>query len=255
MQPSYTRSADVTLCRPLNDRWRSCASTLLLVTIAICVVAAFDAQENAGTGSRTIEWRPDRTIESQMLPNDGVLIVRAPAFDAITPHRQLSVTDVVNDLALRAELVALVDVNESGAVLSHNDSWVDTRLSGSVTRVVRISKAVRFRLHDRVEVRVSGGQIKLGSVVVNAITQTMPVAPTIPLDRTYLMFLRNIDGNLTALHPPLLVEKNKVAYLAPWKQPMYPDNPLQGLSVDRLVNTVRRAHTSWSQTPEHPRKR
>ena len=190
---------------------------------------------------RRLFWASDLPIAARLLPDDEVVVVKVGGdVDLITPRKLLTVKQVIADAAVRADLVAVIDVDVVDTMLSLGDSWVITRLTGTVRDLLRVREAGHFRLGQRLEAYIGGGEIRLGQVLVKA---GDPIHPT--ASRSYFLFLENQDGVLNMIHPPLVIKDGKLEYLSPVNADKEPPNPMQGLTVDALGKMVREARTSW----------
>ena len=102
---------------------------------------------------------PVDPIARRLIPGDEVVIIHPlEGGDAITPGAKLSVEQVIEDVALRSDIVAVIELETVEGVLARDGAWVDTRVAGTVRDVLRVSKNHRIAraTHRGVAVRRNG---------------------------------------------------------------------------------------------------
>ena len=170
----------------------------------------------------------------------------------------------IEDAAVVSDYVVVVDVDRVDSVLTDHDSWIYTRLSGTVGRVIRVSKGHRMLIGHRIDVDAAPGELTIGKVLVMSeyhpgydpgddIRYRQLLSP----HRSYLLFVI-ADPNSSALilgHTPLVVENGVLSY--PWqtKRPWFePPHPMQGLTLAEVTRVAQHAKKSWRETGG-PRKK
>ena len=145
---------------------------------------------------------------------------------------------------MRADVVAVATVDTVDTALALDESWIDTRLFGTVEEVLRSSSLSKLQPKQRFEAHISGGEIVLGTVRVRAGAVSPVSLPQVPEHRRYLLFLEQSPSALYTLHPALLVENGKLKYVKPLRPQYLPPNPLEGLSLKEVAEVVRAVKTS-----------
>jgi hypothetical protein len=194
---------------------------------------------------RQLQWHSGQRIADQLLPDDQEVVITRDFEDAVRPSKPLTVRQVIDAAAVGADLVAVVDVGTVDTVLSLHDTWVDTRLIGTIQTILRTSKSHHFRLRQRIEAHVPGGEIVVAGVLVKAHDAVPVAARQLPAGRSYLLFLEEIQGVLYDVHAPVLVKGGKLTYPLPYSSPYEPPNTLEKLSLSEVTKMVRSAKTSW----------
>jgi len=193
---------------------------------------------------RELSWDPHLRVPDRLLPDDETVVMTREGLEVVGPAQPWTVTQVIEHAALRSDLVAVVDVDSVKGVLVLNDSWVYTRLAGTVREVLRTSRALQFEQGQRIEGDYPNGEIMLGGVRVKAGDRAPVNIPTFPEHRSYLLFLSNERGILQTAHPPLLIQDGKLTYLSPFRAMNLPPDALQGLTVAEVARVARDAKTS-----------
>jgi hypothetical protein len=221
---------------------------VLALAMACCLVPTLRMQSpDSSTPPRVryLEWSPGWPIPERLRPDDQVVVITLEGADMVTPARRLSAKDVIDDAAVRADVVAVVDVERIDALLASKDAWIQTRLTGTISRILRINKGRRFRLGQHVDARVSGGELAIGQVTVRATDSRPFISSGLREHRSYLLFLTQDGDVLDALHPPVLVENARLSYPSPWRHAYANPDPLAGMTLNAAEKVVRRARTSW----------
>ena len=134
---------------------------------------------------RTLFWDPGAPIPGRLLPDDEIVTVKMGGIlDYITPGYALSADEVIADAAVRSDLVAVIDVARFEGVLSLDDTWVNTRLTGTVREVIRERKAGEYQRGQQLQADLGGGE-----VVVRKVTVRVGDSRRWPLNQSYLLFL------------------------------------------------------------------
>jgi len=222
----------------------------LFVPVAVLLAWAIGTQTAVPAQSkqprvRTLAWSPDAPIPGRLLPDDEVVRVKLQGdLDYIVPGHALTPDEVIEDLAVRADLVAVIHVTSLQGFLSQHDTWVSTRLTGTVREVIRERKAGEFQGGQRLEAVLSGGEVVIGNVRVQ-LGDPQPL----PLHQSSLLFLHRREGSLAVDHLPVVIEKGKLRY--PRRQQLPPElkdvpaNAIQGLTLAVVRRVVKEATTSW----------
>ncbi len=201
-----------------------------------------------------IPWDPSRPIASRLLPDDEVVVVVKNMSEVVVSRGYVTVQDVIEDAAVASDFVVVIDADSVEGVLTRASSWVETRLSGTVRQVLRLSKGRQLSPGQRISADVAPGEVTIGKVRV--LTRDDPEDPTrfgpllSPRQRYLLFLVANPDGGtLYPVHTPLLVQTGILTY--PWPPPTIwfePPRPFQNLSILEVEKTVREAKTSWRET-------
>jgi hypothetical protein len=214
--------------------WAAVASTFVVVG------------QSAPPRVRTLFWYPDAPIPGRLLPDDEVVRVeRGGILDYITPSYKLTVEEVIADVAVRADLVAVVDIDQVEGILSDADAWVSTRFTGTVRQVIRERKVGDFQVRQQLQAYLSGGEVLVGKVLVR-----IGDPQRWPVNQPYLLFLGRggrQDGHLYALLSAVVIKNGKLNYpnTPPQPPPKFPPHPLRGLTVAAVTKMAREATTSW----------
>jgi hypothetical protein len=143
------------------QRWRTkCAMACVSIVFA-CVMGA--------ESPRTRVMRAgEQPIVERLLPDDEVVLI-SPDYDVVVPDHVLSAAEAIADATARADLVAVVAVDDVKAILVDNGAWIRTRLSGLITRVLSASlHGQALSKRKRVDVYITGGELRIGQVLVKA---------------------------------------------------------------------------------------
>jgi len=191
----------------------------------------------------------EQPIVERLLPDDDVVLI-SPDYDVVVPDHVLSAAEVIADATARADLVAVVAVDDVKAILVDNGAWIRTRLSGLITRVLSASlHGQALSKRKRVDVYITGGELRIGQVLVKA---GNPLK--LPAARQYLLFMKD-DGAAPGpgpTHTPLLIEQGKLQDTLPPGVSDHAD-PLNGMALSALVSEVRRGADRRShQAPAIP---
>jgi hypothetical protein len=186
-------------------QWRY---SLAVITLRIAASLVFEGPSvlAAQATPRVRELRAaEQPIADRLLPGDDIVHI-SPDYDVAMPDHVLNAAETIADAASRADLVAIVDVNDVSAALVDNGSWIRTRLAGRVRQILKTSSRTRkhFSEGNRVELYVTGGELKIGKVIVRAAEVLR-----LPAHREYLLFMRD-DGASLGLGPtltPLMVDR------------------------------------------------
>jgi hypothetical protein len=210
------------------------------VTVAIVCPSTHAQGAGARPGVRVLAWDPLVPIRDRLLPEDETVEIDKDWLDRYDPGR-LTARDVIEDATMRSDLVAVVEVGAVDTVLAEDDTWVNTRLAGTVRKIIRIPHGGSFAIGQRLDIQVSGGDIRIERVLVT----TRHVKPVVPENCSYLLFLRVRGLHLSSLHHPLLIERGRLSYAYLRDVDYEGNNPLQGLSLSQVSTMVRRAKKSW----------
>lgn len=196
---------------------------------------------------REIPWDPLTPIARRLLPDDEVVIIRPfDGDDVITPGYKLTVHDVIEDVALRSDIVAVIDVEAVNGVLLFLDSSIRTRITGIARDVLRVSRNHRLVRGQHIEAHLSFGTAMVEHVLVRDGRWQHP-AQVHPGSRC-LLFLRDAaEGMLLDEYLPLIVKNGRVSYTKPYPEgnAYWPAHPMQGLTVSDVAQVVQHAKTSW----------
>lgn len=229
---------------------RSKPKGLLGFASLIWILAAAGAVAPAAAVRRLPE-DPSRSIASRLKADDDVVIVARDLSDRLISSRSLTKKDVIDDAAVVADYVVIVDVDVVRGVLTHNDSWIETRLSGKVREVIRVSPGHELSAGQRIEASVGPGELTIGHVLV--MTTDDPEDEThftrlLPARRSYLLFLAAGDSGEVplAVHEPLLIEGDRLRYPWPPRTMWFePPSAMDGMPLAEVARMVRQAKTSW----------
>jgi hypothetical protein len=182
---------------------------------------------------RTIDYGTREPIASRLLPEDEVVMIHRE-FDVAVPRPDATVSDVLKDAVQRSDVVAIVDIHEVSGRLVDDGTWIRTRIVGAVHEIIRSSKAGRFTQKQRLEIDITGGEVRIGKVLVEA------EALQLVADRRYLLFLKVDDksGDLWVSHTPLRIENRVLVNTQPVNFRLVPD-PLDGLELNVVTKQVR----------------
>jgi hypothetical protein len=214
---------------------------VLWLTIAVGHRGAVDARDGQ-LRQRAIRWNPTKSLAEVLQPDDELVVV-GRNLDYFEPDRPLTVKDVIEDASVRADLVAVVDVDAVEPV--EISGWIYARLTGTIREVLRVSKDHHYRAGERQSAHVPGGELQIGHVLVRALDNELTAVPHLPYRRSYLVFLLDTEGRLYPTHVPLLIEGGKLTYPYTFNYPQQPRNPMEGLTVPDVARTAREARTSW----------
>jgi hypothetical protein len=243
---------DVRLLQSLGQsRARRCVAAVAVVIGLLSPATLPGVRSSVSAQSRQprvreILWDPLTPIARQLIAGDEVVIIRPIDGDAITPGVRLTVKQVIEDVALRSDIVAVIDLDTIEGLLSRDDSWVDTRVAGTVRDVLRVSKNHRIARGQHIEAWLYDGTAMVGNVVVKAGRWEHPAQ--LHAHSSCLLFLRDAEeGMLRDEYLPLIVKDGTVMHTlpAPPGDRYAPPHPFQGLRVSDVARIVRDARTSW----------
>jgi hypothetical protein len=203
---------------------------------------------------REIPWNLT-PIAGRLIPGDEVVVIRSLEHgDVSTPGRKLTVKEEIEDLALRSDIVAVIELETIKGVLARHDGWIDTRVTGTVRDVLRVSKNHRIARAQHIEAMVYDGTATVGNVVVKA--GRWEQAAQLHPHSSCLLFLRDDEeGVLYEEYFPLIVKDGRVAHTqpAPPGDEYIPPHPFEGLTLSDVAKVVRDARTSWDCGSCEPR--
>ncbi len=201
---------------------------------------------------RRIPWDPTKTLRRRLLPSDQTVIVERDSSDILISNRYLSVSDVIEDAAVMSALVAVVNVDRVEGVLSDNESWIQTRLSGAVEQVITARDKLALT-GQHIDVNATQGEMTIGGVLVVS-TEDPPddtrYVKLLTTRREYLLFAAQDPETrrLWLVHPPLSIEGGVLKYV--W-QPrtvwFEPPHPMQGLTLAEVAVISQQARKSWRE--------
>jgi hypothetical protein len=175
-------SEEVCMIRLFVDKHASATlgcATLVLSSIGI----GYSSGAQVESRIRTIDYGTREPIASRLLPEDEVVMIHRE-FDVAVPRPDATVSDVLKDAVQRSDVVAIVDIHEVSGRLVDDGTWIRTRIVGAVHEIIRSSKAGRFTQKQRLEIDITGGEVRIGKVLVEA------EALQLVADRPYLLFLK-----------------------------------------------------------------
>ena len=229
-------------------RWAVVIQRVCVVVVAHSVILA-----QSEPRVRELPFDPSHPIASRLLPNDEVVTIRNDGETglSVVSNKKLTVRQVIEDAAVGADLVVVLDVEITDGVLAQHDTWVNTRPIGLVSAVLRTSKTHRVSRGQRIELQLPDGELMIGKVLVKAgYTQ---FSKQLTPHRSYLLFLVDGDGVLYPLHAPAMVQNGTLAYAWSYKPRSFePPHPLQGLSLREVTAIVRGAKRSWAWGSDPP---
>ncbi len=175
-------------------------------------------------------------ISEKLRSDDEVVLVRMEA-DAVAVNRTLTGAEALREAVGSPEVTtATVNVLDVSGETTADGSWVHTVFRGAVSTVHRVGSGVpsqdRVLVGQQLEFSVSGGETRIGRVVVRAGT----VVP-FPKKGKYLVFLttRDPQGRWRIVHSvPLLVQGQRLTAVAP------STSAISGLSLRDLRQAARR---------------
>jgi hypothetical protein len=236
-------------------------SALVHVGLSI-IVASTVLGQSATPKIRELIWSRTQPVASRLLPDDEVVVIRdiRDADLVIVPRTPLTIRQAIEGAAVDSEAVAIVHVELVDGVLSRRDTWVETRIAGTITEVLRTSSGYTARRGQHVEVRWSAGEITIGHIIVRSVfgrrEEPVDYASKLPVDRLYLMFLNDAGDRLFfPVETPVLIEDGKLRY--PWPEGSFrnqPTHPLEGLALSDVTRMVKRAKKSWTAGGTTPKR-
>jgi len=239
------RSRHVGMVAETDLAARAVVANVLVLTAVGSRLSVTSAGQSVPRHVREVTWNLNVRIADVVRPDDEVIELTRDFLEVAAPKSPLSVHEVAEDVAVRADLVALVDASSVDTVLSQNESWIDTRVTGTIREILRASESLHFQPGQPLDMRISGGERLFGTVVVRAGDRAPVTVPRVIPHVQYFVFLKRSQDAFSLIHPLLVVENQRVKYLSRLQATNIPSNPLEGLSVQELVRIVRDARSSW----------
>lgn len=99
-------------------------------------------------------------------------------------------------------VVIVLRVTSVESYLSEGETWIESRVTGNVTQLLKDSRSVKLRLNAPVTFVASGGRIKIGDNVLQALTRTRQSRTAeFSVGADYLIFFRTLPGEVLFAHP------------------------------------------------------
>ena len=179
-----------------DGRFDACTMTFVMVAALVgsgacmSVMTAAPRAQAAQGRMRELSWNLHARIQDLLLPDDEIVVLTMSFLEVALPTDPLTIKQVIDEASLSADVVAILDVNSVEAVLSQNDSWVDTRLMRIVREVWRVSPSQAIRRGQRLEARLSGGELAIRKVLVGAGDRAPVIIPHLYEKRSYVVFMK-----------------------------------------------------------------
>ena len=141
---------------------------------------------------RTIPYRSDVPIEGRLLPGDKAVLVQMELPDRKTDTGPQESFDQEIQRLRRGEITALVRVTAATGEIADRGTWVRTRVSAELDRLVKAREG--SALGPAIEFTYSAGTARIGNVVV-----TTGKFPRFVEGEQYLVFLRIQQGTSASL--------------------------------------------------------
>jgi hypothetical protein len=141
--------------------------TALLAVSALAVSAPLQ-RESPPRGTERILIRDETPIPLRIRPDDVVVVIErltGPPL-MVSPVNPDSPQEELMELASYSDVV-VVDSVTARSSLSHEDTWITTRVNGRVSGVVAAKHSAR-RAGQSIEFELDGGQVVIGRVTVRA---------------------------------------------------------------------------------------
>ena len=104
-------------------------------------------------------------------------------------------------------VVMVVKVTSVEGYLTEDETWINSRVTATVTQLLKNATSADLRLNSEVTFVTDGGAIKTGSHVLEAISRSgTKRAEQFRKNRDYLIFTVNRPGNLLYAYPPTSFE-------------------------------------------------
>jgi len=213
-------------------------AALIVVSVGLLRTALM-AADAAQIGVRTLSWDPDQRIVDRLMSEDrSVVISRRLEPEPIGSPQDWH--EVLREVVSRSDIVVMIEERAVDCVLSEGGSWIDTRIRGTVGKVLRQAQARKVATGSDLEVHMSGGELMVGKVRVVARDPSAAVEINqVPTGGVLLLFLRDYSNTWYPMHPPLIV--NSVTKY-PWRYEVanQPINPLENMSIEDIGNEIAR---------------
>lgn len=136
----------------------------------------------------------------------------------------------------RADLVAVVDVDDVGGALVEEGTWIRTRPAGTGAGHPHVFDAPAVLAQQRVEMNITGGEVRIGKVLVKAGVLQLPA------HRQYLLFMqdRGAPLGMSNTYTPLLIENGRLGSTWRPETPSTRPDPLNGLTLSEVAKQVSR---------------
>src|SRR5690349_18865299 len=120
----------------------------LIVTIVLLLTwtpaAAGVGRAGQPATSQTRQIRFGDPIPAQLRPDDTVVVVTRQ-LDKVAYPPGLSNTQLIEDAASKSIIVAVVSVRDVSGILSENETWIDTQLTGTIERILWARDRRKFK--------------------------------------------------------------------------------------------------------------
>lgn len=196
-------------------RQRSSVSTVLTTMLLFgtwaCLYAAPPSAPQPQPKVRVMQRVFKLPIVARLLPDDEIVQVEQDV-DVVEIVGEPTVQWTVDYAIETAEHIAVVEIGDAAGILVEDGEWIRTKLTGVARDVFKSSPDRRVSRGQPIEIQVSGGELKIGEVVVRT-----GELIRLPGQRRYLMFLSfNRDwGALGPTYTPLLIESGRLVSLLP----------------------------------------
>jgi hypothetical protein len=199
-----------------NDKAFMRNSAIAVICVFSCIPLVVGA---AATQSQDVVTRrariPLQPLAEQLRPGDRIVEFYIDAeIDQVLPERPLTKSQSLRLAVAEAEQVVLVRITSAESQLIEGESWIATRLAGTVTEVIKASGGATIGKEATVSFFTPGGEMKISGVLVRAGSRN-----PYQIGLTYLAFLQsdpNPAHNLTssvAGRSPLLVDGGRLKAL------------------------------------------
>jgi hypothetical protein len=169
----------------------------------VLIVATASTQEPIPAGSREISFHRGRDLATVLEPGDKSVRVVRSVFPPITGPEPNPAREV-EALTTMAEAVAQVRVIQKDGAFTADRDWIDSRVTVTVTDLLKESASVPLQTGSRLSFSERGGSLTLQGTLITAIVPwEIPTA----IGSDYLVFLESVVGEVwTTLGPVFTFE-------------------------------------------------
>ncbi len=213
----------------------------VLVACAALVGGAVAFGQSPSPRTRNISFS-DRPIAEQLGPDDQVVIINRQ-MEGARFRPEPSARQRIEYQVRISDCLVVIDVDEVAGILAEGGTWVDTRIVGTISDVLMARKQPLSR-GQRLEFHASGGEIRIGTVLVKAWDR-----PKVQPYKRYLVFLQLMPdtGISYPAYGPLLIENGRVANQSRYDGGREIPDPLRGLTLAKVKFEVSRAIKLWTK--------
>jgi hypothetical protein len=213
--------------------------TVVLAVLATGNLAAGTYRQTSGRpGSlreRVVAYMPGVTLASRIQPDDEILVVeRFQEIDFIEAQPPLTVSQILKGETDKADTVVVIAVDKIEGALTSDQSWVETRVRGTIRDVLKSRSAQRAAGESLTMMYPHGGEITIGRCRVKA-----GIPFKVAAGRQYLLFLKLDENKQLSADSALGIEGGKL--VNPWE--LEPSSklksPLHGQSLDAVARELR----------------